>query len=117
VWDEVIFRRLRTRERLGFKLYYQPGCNFCSTFASICSNFFLIPETEVIALDGEWQVLLYANSLKEVHSKGDYKESDSEVVVDVKPSRTFSGNTSSWLIVRDFRGITHRSLQFFQALI
>jgi len=94
VWDEVVFRRLRTRERLGFKLYYQPGCSFCSTFTAICSNFFLIPETEVIALD-------------EVHSKGDYKESDSEVVVDVKPSRTFSGNTSSWLIVRDFRGITH----------
>jgi hypothetical protein len=31
-WEEIVMRKLRTKERLGFKLFYDPTNSFCTNF-------------------------------------------------------------------------------------
>jgi len=46
---EKIFYRLRTPERLGLKIYYDEGCDYCKKSALIFKTFFSLPETALLA--------------------------------------------------------------------
>jgi predicted DCC family thiol-disulfide oxidoreductase YuxK len=45
---EKIFSRLRSPERLGFKIYYDGDCGFCKKLVLLIRCFFLLPETPLL---------------------------------------------------------------------
>lgn len=102
-WENIVFRRLRTKERTEFKLYYNSNCSFCTRLATVFEYFFLIPETQVIPMDSE---------AEEEVKKWDEKS----VVVDIKPGRPFSWNETSWLVAQDSQGVYHHNFNAFLAI-
>ena len=52
-WEEIVFRRLKTRERTGFKLYYNPSSSFSTNVAIFVSNFVVINETTVLPIPSD----------------------------------------------------------------
>ena len=52
-WEEIVFRRLRTKERTGFTLYYNPTSSFSVNIATFVSNFLLIAETTVLPIPSD----------------------------------------------------------------
>ena len=52
-WEDIVFRKLRTRERLNFKYYYNPYNSFSTKLAIFVSNFLLLPETHVSVMPNE----------------------------------------------------------------
>jgi hypothetical protein len=46
-WDQL-FLILKTKERVGFRLFYLPKCKVCSAIADISRTFLLLPESQVL---------------------------------------------------------------------
>jgi hypothetical protein len=53
LWEEVIFRRLRTKERTNFKLFYNPSSSFSTNIAIFISNFLVIGDTVVLPIPSD----------------------------------------------------------------
>jgi predicted DCC family thiol-disulfide oxidoreductase YuxK len=47
-WDRI-FKRLRTPQRTGLRIYYDANCGFCRKSLRLLKTFFLLPETEATA--------------------------------------------------------------------
>jgi hypothetical protein len=113
-WEQVVFKRLRTRTRTGFVLYYNPHCDKkCRIIVTLLQNFFLIPETRVIPDDN----LLYSsNDVSDVmdrHAGNTWDEKS--VVVDINPRRTgVETLPKSWLVAQEHNGTVHTD---FRALV
>jgi len=109
-WEEVIFRKLRTKERLGFKLYYDPSRTISTNLAIACENFFLIPETQVLprSLDEDVPNQMLSSKKDDDQSYTDKRlYRDEESIIDIKPSRTYPVWNNSFLVVQDYKGIFH----------
>eukprot|EP01114_Cavostelium_apophysatum_P012575 TRINITY_DN2847_c0_g1_i3.p1 TRINITY_DN2847_c0_g1~~TRINITY_DN2847_c0_g1_i3.p1 ORF type:complete len:651 (+),score=125.42 TRINITY_DN2847_c0_g1_i3:132-2084(+) len=46
-WD-TLFKLLRTKQRVAFRLFYVPNCTACTRFAHVCETFFLLPESKIV---------------------------------------------------------------------
>eukprot|EP01116_Phalansterium_solitarium_P011134 TRINITY_DN2673_c0_g2_i1.p1 TRINITY_DN2673_c0_g2~~TRINITY_DN2673_c0_g2_i1.p1 ORF type:complete len:697 (+),score=177.83 TRINITY_DN2673_c0_g2_i1:115-2205(+) len=132
MWEYIVFRRLRTRERLSFKLFFDPGCKFCTNFAIFCENFLLIPETKVLALtehdrehltgDGKRHQLSHKGESRPTHAssgskadRGRDSDEESSEVIDIIPNRTFTSfGNAPWLLCQDAYGVYHSN---FAALV
>lgn len=99
-WERIVFQRLRTKQRVGFRLYYFPHSKLSSIFASTFEHLFLIPESQVIPMESESEI--------------PPKFSSDEVVVDIQPKRNVA--LSSWLMVRDWQGVHHTNFNAFVSL-
>lgn len=75
-WDRL-FARLRTRARLGLRLYIDGDCGFCRRMARVVREFLLLPETPIIA----------AQTDESIHA--DLKRMNSWVVIDADGRRHF----------------------------
>jgi len=83
-WETIVFKRLRTPERLNFKVHYHPSCLYCNRIMGIITNFFLLPETQVVPiLDSD-----HGRSFNDPHDSDDqrapafgYKKDEDEYAV------------------------------------
>lgn len=75
-WDKLI-SKLKTKERLGLKIYYDGDCGFCKKLVCIIKELFLIPETEVNAAQSDSSI------------NKDMQSRNSWVVIDCKGHRHY----------------------------
>jgi hypothetical protein len=83
VWDKLA-ARLRTKERLGLKIFYDKDCSFCFRAVRLLKTFFLIPETIVAPAQTDpsnFDAIRAANSWIVVDERGNRHSRFAAVVI------------------------------------
>jgi len=124
-WEEVVFRKLRTKERIGFKLFYNPNSTLCTNIAIFIEHFLLIPESQVIPnLNKQDTGSFSAHDNSSLDSKKTDEDVErnmpqspkNEFVVEVNTNRSYATTSSGWFVAQDYRGTYYTDFEAIVAM-